>query len=208
MCENPPSTLANNPVVASPSGCSPHAGFAQNQPQGLSSSSPSHLQLSGWPRNISWSEFRLLRRRPRGVPEDAQTATVLMPSRIKVAQENGQFKLVQGSFKVVVDKSNSWVVSKQRSSGLLAHEQGHYDLCGLCYRDLMLELERIRAGSVRELKRRLNEIMKKTDRLADKLSIQYDSEQETNHGLNAERQREWERQIKKSIQSGLKFTPP
>ncbi len=207
MCENQPAILATNPVVVSPAGCSPYAGFSQSQPQGFSSST-SHLQLSGWPRKISWSEFSVLKKRPHGQMEDAQIAVMLLPTNIKVTQTKGQFQLAGGNFKIVVDKSNSWVVSKQRNSKLLSHEQGHYDLSGLCYRDMITELKRIRAGSIKRLKQQLNKIMKKTDQRSDQLSIQYDSKQETNHGLNADRQQSWERQIKKSIESGIKFTEP
>ena len=131
--------------------------------------------LSGWPRQIVWREFRDLGSRPSGTFEDVQVAVELRPSQISIERENGQFKLGNVTFRMGVNRHDSWVVADQKSSALLAHEQGHYDIVGLYYRDLITELQRLRTSSQCELAREVSRIMGQYDQLADTLSDEYDS---------------------------------
>ncbi|MDD5267994.1 MAG: DUF922 domain-containing protein [Methylococcales bacterium] len=171
----------------------------------MSATSPT---LSGWPRQIVWREFRDLGSRPSGISEDAQVAVELRPSRISVERENGQFKLGNVTFSMGVNRQDSWVVADQKSTALLAHEQGHYDIVGLCYRDLIAELQRLRASSQNQLAREVRRIMGQYDQLADTLSDEYDSSQETDHGRNSSRQQAWEKQIQNCMQSGRRIAAP
>ena len=97
---------------------------------------------------------------------------------------------------------------RSKSSALLAHEQGHYDIVGLYYRDLITELQRLRISSQCELAREVSRIMGQYDQLADTLSDEYDSSQETDHGRNFGRQQAWETQIQNCMQSGTRLTAP
>jgi len=207
MCEAPSPALSNIPASESPPGSPPHAGFRSAQPQGvtLSTAAPT---LSGWPRQIAWSEFRDLERQPSGVPETAQVAVELRPSQLSIERGNGQFKLGNVTFRMGINRSDSWVVAGQKSDALLAHEQGHYNIVGLCYRDLVVELQRLRASSQSQLAREVRRIMGQYDRLADTLSAEYDSSQETDHGRNSDRQQAWETQIQNCMQTGAGLTKP
>ncbi len=207
MCEGQSPARSNNPALESPPGSPPHAGFKSAQPQGVTVSTAGPT-LSGWPRQIAWSEFRDLGSRPGGASEDAQIAVELRPSRLAIERENGQFKLGNVTFRMVVNRPDSWVVTGQKSTTLLEHEQGHYDIVGLCYRDLIAELQRLRANSKSQLAREVRLLMGQYDRLADTLSKEYDSKQETDHGRNSSRQQAWETQIQNCMQSGTTLTAP
>ncbi|MGH8498652.1 MAG: DUF922 domain-containing protein [Methylococcales bacterium] len=199
--------LSNSPILVSPPGSPPYAGFRSAQPEGLSTSTggPS---LSGWPRKIAWNEFRDIGSRPAGESEDAQISVEMSPGKVNIEKENGQFKLGKVTFKMIVKKSESWVVKNQKSDALKAHEQGHYDIAGLFYRDLMTMLGNLRTSSVDDLGSETNRLMAEYDQLADTLSDQYDSLTETNHGLNATRQQVWEKRIQDCIQNGTQLTAP
>nr|WP_179210093.1 DUF922 domain-containing protein [Crenothrix polyspora] len=140
--------------------------------------------------------------------EAAQISVELNPNQVSVAQENGQFKLGAAVFQMVVKKSDSWVVKTEKDATLLAHEQGHFDLAGLCYRDMVQELAKLRTSSVKELEKEIKRIMEQYDQKSDTLSKQYDSSQETDHGRNTTRQKIWEKQIQTCINSGMPFTVP
>jgi hypothetical protein len=200
--------LSNSPILDSPPGSPPYAGFRSPHPEGVSTSTGGPT-LSGWPRQISWSEFREISSRPDGGSEDAQISVELQAERnVSVERENGQFKLGRVTFKIIVKRAESWVVGSQKSDTLRAHEQGHYDIVGLFYRDLMTALRNLRANSVADLGTETNRLMGEYDQLADAMSDKYDSVQETNHGVNTARQQAWEKQIRDCMQNGTKITAP
>lgn len=207
MCEGQSPARSNNSILESPPGSPPHAGFRSAQPQGVTVSAAGPT-LSGWPRQIAWREFRDLGSRPSGASEDAQIAVELQPSRLSIERENGQFKLGDVTFQIGVNRPDSWVVTGQKSAALLAHEQGHYDIVGLCYRDLIAELQRLRANSKSQLARKVRRVMGQYDQLADALSKEYDSKQETDHGRDSGRQQAWEAQIQNCMKSGTPLTAP
>lgn len=198
--------LSNSPILDSPLGSPPYAGFRSAHPEGVSTSTGGPT-LSGWPRNIAWSEFKEVSSRPDGESEDAQISVELgAEKKVSVERENGQFKLGKVTFKMTVKKAESWAVGSQKSDTLLAHEQGHYDIVGLFYRDLMTALRSLRENSVSDLGSETNRLMQEYDQLADAMSDKYDAE--TNHGLNTTRQQTWEKQIQDCIKNGTKMTTP
>jgi hypothetical protein len=207
MSDGQSPALSNSSILNSPPGSPPYAGFRSAQPQGVNVTATGPT-LSGWPRQIAWSEFREIRSRPSGTSEDAQISVELRPSRLTIERENGQFKLGNVTFQMGVNSAECWVVTGQKSSTLLAHEQGHYDIVGLCYRDLIADLQRLRANSQNQLAREVRRIMGHYDQLADSLSNKYDSTQETDHGRNSGRQQAWEAQIQNCIQNGSALSAP
>jgi hypothetical protein len=206
MSDGQSPALSNSPILNSPPGSPPHAGFRSAHPQGVSTSTGGPT-LSGWPRKIALSEFREVGSRRKGGSEDAQISVELEPEKnISVKNENGRFKLGKVIFKMIIKKSESWIVRGQKSDDLLAHEQGHFDIVGLFYRDLITALQQLRANSVSELGRETKRVMGQYDREADQMSKQYD--QDTHHGRNAVRQQAWRKQIQNCIQKGSQFTAP
>ena len=205
MCESPSPARSNSDRTESPTGTPPHAGFQTPNPHGVSTGSggPS---LAGWPRQIRWGEFRGVSRRPGGASEDAQISVELRGGRVRVERENGQFRLGRTTFRIRTNRRQSWVVTNKKSDALLEHEQGHYDLAGLCYRDLVKELRSIRTNSVRELQSEIHRLMEEYDQRSDDLSAQYDDD--TGHGTSTERQDAWENSMQDAIRNDTPFQAP
>jgi predicted secreted Zn-dependent protease len=165
-------------------------------------------RLTGWPRPISWNEFKDVATRPAGEDEDAQIDTqTAQPERVGVAREQGRFRLGDFEVRLKVVRDNSWVVVSQKNDTLLAHEQGHFDITGLVARDLVKALGALRGSTTDELQREVSRLYEAYDAWAKSLSKQYDAE--TNHGRNAKVQSEWESRIRTCIQQGTSLgTPP
>ncbi|MCU7905708.1 MAG: DUF922 domain-containing protein [Candidatus Thiodiazotropha sp. (ex Epidulcina cf. delphinae)] len=209
MCETPSPARNNRPVPSGPSRDLPHAGFSSAQPVGAgASTAQAGPTLSGWPRQLAWSDFSDIQSRPRGESEDAGISIGFRPGRLTYEQENGEYRLGVVEFRMVLNQSGSWVVVSGKNATLLAHEQGHYDIVGLCYRDLVAEIRRLRGRSRRRLIVQVRRAMREHDQRADTLTRQYDSQQETDHGRNGARQHAWERQIRTCRQSGAQLTTP
>jgi hypothetical protein len=186
----------------------PNAGFEARGHLGQGDASITGPRLTGWLRQVSWSEFQEVATRPAGETEDAQIDTqTLQPERVGIAREQGQFRLGNFTVKLNVIRDNSWVVANQKSDTLLAHEQGHFDVTGSVARDLVKALGALRVSTTDELQREVSRLFEAYDAWAKSLSKQYD--EETNHGRNAKSQSDWESRIRTCIQQGTSLgTPP
>lgn len=165
-------------------------------------------QLTGWPRQITWDEFRPRGSRPSGTDEDAQISVQMNGSELKVVRENGRFRLGEGELPVVLVSAESWVITGKQSTELLNHEQGHFDIAGLCYRDIVKQLQKLRTRSTSRLASEAKRIMEEGDRRADKLSKTYDSSAETDHGKDDKRQKAWDDAIAQSKATGKPLKRP
>lgn len=208
MSDNQSPARSNNPGPATPPGNAPHAGFRDAQPLGTGGAATTGPTLTGWPRDLGWSEFSDRNSRPAGESEDAQISVQLQGREITVVREKGRFRLGDSELPMAIDAADSWVVKDKKSATLLAHEQGHYDIAGLCYRDMVNELRRLREKSPARLGRAVTRVMDKHDKRGDELSDLYDSKSETDHGLNQKRQQAWEVQISACKTSGMPMTNP
>jgi hypothetical protein len=186
-------------------------GFDQPGPVGLDGGSGvpagSALQLNGWPRSISWSEFTDISSRPSGIDEDAQIhSDVDQPQRVAVARENGLFRVSALTVSLSIVSDDTWVVTAQKSADLLSHEQGHYDITGLMGRDMGNEILAARSRTVNELQNQVTSIIEKYRQRAKTLTTQYDKE--SDHSQNRDGQKRWDERIKNATQSGARFTAP
>lgn len=173
-------------------------------PAGASLAASTGPTLSGWPREISWSEFREVQSRPTGENEDATISTNLQqPEQVNVARSSGRFRLDSYEAVLSVVESESWVVTSAKSDELLAHEQGHYDITGLVARDMIRDLRALRAASTAALQRDVQAIIRRADALADRLTALYD--QQTNHGRDRARQARWDQLLRTSIQNSTRL---
>ena len=188
----------------------PNGGFGSPVPLGDGDVVPSGPRLTGWPKQISWDDFRAVGSRPAGEEEDAQIDTqTAQPERVGVARDQGRFRLGDFEVKLKVVRSNSWVVRSQKSDTLLAHEQGHFDITGLVARDLVKALGALRVSTMDELQREVSRIFDAYNVWGQALSDEYDDEKETNHGREAKAQAEWESRIRTCAQQGTSLaTPP
>jgi hypothetical protein len=109
-------------------------------------------------------------------------------------------------FAMVLNAAGSWVVVSAKTSELLAHEQGHYDIVGLCYRDLVAEARTLRGATRNRLVLAMRRVMREHDQRAESLTREYDTQ--TEHGRNLTSQQAWQRQIAASRQTGVPLTAP
>jgi hypothetical protein len=209
MCENPSPAHSHNPAITNPQGSSSHAGFtsANTLGTGVSSTGP---RLAGWPRQIAWNEFREVNQHPGGVDENAQIYVQLAPGNLRTVREGGQYRLGDMEMHMTVLRAQSWVVAGHKTSALLAHEQGHFDITGLVYRRMLPELRAVREHSLRRLANEVRRILRKYNIESQRLSDLYDSKPETDHGRNTQRQQAWETLIRNCMQNNTPLTaaPP
>ena len=126
------------------------------------------------------------------------------PGRLRVIQEESEYRLGEMEFEMVLNGAGSWVVVSAKTPELLAHEQGHYDIVGLCYRDLVAEARTLRGTTRNRLVRAMRRLMREHDQRAESLTRVYETQ--TEHGRNQAYQQAWQRQITASRQSGSPLT--
>src|SRR4051794_10091324 len=111
----------------------PRGGFASPSPVGANTAGAVSSGITGWPRDIRWSEFSQVSRSPGGITEDAQIhSEVDSVERVNLIRENGQFRVSGYTARIKVVREDTWVVLGKKTDALLAHEQGHFDITGLC----------------------------------------------------------------------------
>lgn len=172
-------------------------------------SSPASLVVRGWPRTLTWDDFRELDGRPADAEgdENAQISSeIRQPDRISVVREGGTRRVTSLDVEIRVDRTNTWVVRSQKTDTLLGHEQGHYDITGLMGRDMGNEILAARAPSAEALQQVVSEIIQRYRDRARALTRQYDTD--TNHGRNREAQQRWDQRIRSCMDNGTPFTAP
>jgi hypothetical protein len=161
--------------------------------------------LTGWPRQIDWSEFQEVAQRPPGEKEDAQISSNLeQPAEVGVARQGGRFRLSAYEAVLSIDRLESWVVGSTKSDTLLAHEQGHYDITGVIARDLVRDLRALRATTTAALERDVKATIRRADDLAKRLNKLYDDQ--TKNSRDRDRQQKWEALIRNAIDNGARLT--
>lgn len=134
-------------------------------------------------RRLTWADFK-------GKPDKKHFATALTYSDIKIGASS-----IDGKTTVTVqnffDTKLSWSKNKT-SAALLAHEQAHFDITEIYTRKLRIKLneivseETIRNGTFNK---------ESTVILNEWKSFQQKYDDETNHGIIADKQKEWEEKV-------------
>ncbi|MBS1587038.1 MAG: DUF922 domain-containing protein [Bacteroidetes bacterium] len=101
-------------------------------------------------------------------------------------------------------RNESWSRADKRSIRLLQHEQRHFDLCELYARKLRQQLASEHYTGTD---------MKKVDKLYDTLmgalnKAQQEYDDETTHGLNTDKQNEWNDRIAKELNALSAYSAP
>ena len=94
-------------------------------------------------------------------------------------------------------KSQSWVQPDQKTVGLLAHEQLHFDICELYRRKLKKELSEFSNFSYDNFSKEANRIFNEVFQKFMDEQKRYDSE--THHSKLKEKQADWNIYVKKEI---------
>jgi len=110
------------------------------------------IQLEGWPRQLSWEDFRNLPFAPVGVPDhSAEIGSTFLPAPgLAPDSRGGRWRFLQGGVEVQMDSARSWVKEEGRRPDVLSHEQCHLDITGLAAREWVERLQTIDAPSARE----------------------------------------------------------
>jgi hypothetical protein len=186
--------------------------------------------LSGFPRKLTWANFRVVARSP-SPPLQALTSSSYHMGSWRVALEGAAYHV--RDFHITVSLAAvSWATQAAKTNAsLLIHEQGHYDITGLIARDLarnLLDLEldaAVVAASKdagvnqaqhlhfaqKELQKSVDEYGRQAAGLLAKLQSNpatrtdgiYD--QQTNHGLNQTSQNSWNNRLAHVKQANESF---
>ena len=172
--------------LGSLSGCKQQAPPEQKPPQ-----TPSIVWSPD--RKLTWDDFK---RKPKeGTGLDAES-TVYIESSTPIECKNGK---VVYNVRAVFEPDESWVDPTKKSDALLAHEQGHFDLAELYARKLRKKLSEL--ASLCEDKKKFDEAVKTALRQNqdDFLKAQEKYDTDTDHGDDADKQKQAADDIKKGL---------
>ena len=158
------------------------------------------IRVVSRPARLSWRNFKSVGSIPDS-DEEAQTAQEMIFPRISVKQVNGKFRLADFTVTVATQPADTLVVrTADRSSELLDHEQGHFDLLVLAARAMALDLEKAEADSPEDLQQVLEEI--KTTHGDRAIAIDAEYDEQTRHNRDAVQQRRWRKLINDAMTAG------
>ena len=151
-------------------------------------------------RKLTWNDFR------GPVPYDAEDQTAAATfcgigfETQGIGAKNQNLKVkVYNTFYI----GNSWARTEEMNDDVLAHEQGHFDLCELYTRKLRERMTDLRASA--------NTIKPTLRRIYDELQDEYKNrqelyEEETGHGVNIAEQKKWEKMLEKELSDTEKWS--
>jgi len=160
--------------------------------------------LIGWPRTLTWDDFRVVYRLPKGYAHDTRAwlsagfRYYFSPARC----EGGRYGPGNLRVEVFVDREKTGVLWWRRGRRLLRHEQGHLDVAGICAREFCVQLSRTRAATPSQLIADARSLLRDAETRLRALNHRYDSFfRGTAHGLNWFVQRRWNRLLREARDS-------
>ena len=151
-------------------------------------------------RKLSWADFQ--GPIPHDIDENTAAATYcgIGFETNTISTRNTDLKIkVYNTFYI----NNSWAKPEEMNDDVLAHEQGHFDLCELYTRKLRERLSNVNVD-VNTLKPVLRSIY-------DKLQTEYKARQEayegeTAHGVNIPQPRKWQQILERELSATEKWS--
>lgn len=164
----------------------------------------------GFPRRLTWHDYQWVAQSPVP-PFEAMTAAAFKVTQwgytLGTAANDHRGSCFVDPLKITVSfLSASWAVPSARTSAqLLAHEQGHFDITGLVARDMAARLLDLRVygpelmnandpiAATNALDKKVKQVSRRAEALWDFLQQGVDClyDTDTEHGANAQGQREW-----------------
>ena len=146
-------------------------------------------------RKLTWDDFK-------ASPNESSKYKALTESIINIAIAGKGLEAtvtVEANF----DKSTSWV--KERTTELLKHEQGHFDIVEIWARKFK-QKRKGKTYNVKTFQKELNELYGAMNRDSKTMQIEYD--RETEHSVNTREQEKWNKKIAADLKSLSEFTAP
>ena len=153
------------------------------------------MPLNNFDRTLSWSDFNQQLRQPGGVNEFAQIHPDMAPSNFVLARVRNAIIITDVTIDLSLIADDCWVVTSRMTNDLLKHEQGHYDILAISAREFFNALVGFSATTTDALQRKVNQLQQRFAQQATQVDARYDSENQTNHGINTSVQQSWDQKI-------------
>jgi len=144
-------------------------------------------------KKLTWDDFRGAV--PRNAEEQTAAATFcgIGFETNTITNNNSNLKIrVYNTFYL----NNSWARPEEMNDDVLAHEQGHFDLCELYTRKLRERMSEVKVD-VNTLKPMLRKIYEQLQEEYKNRQEAY--EEETAHGINLNEQQRWKRILEREL---------
>lgn len=153
------------------------------------------MPLNNFNRILSWSDFNQQLGQPGGANEYAQIHPDIAPSNFVLARVRNAVTITDVTIDLSLIADDCWVVASHMTNDLLKHEQGHYDILAISAREFFNALVGLSAATTDALQRRVTQLQQRFAQQATQVDARYDSESQTNHGINASIQQTWDQRI-------------
>ena len=156
--------------------------------------------------SIQWTDFTEKTTSPNPPREAFTSATGAPPTGIVFTGDGNGNRVIKASkFSVTLsmNKANSWVVTDKKTSTLLNHEQGHYNLTALSARDFLNDALALSAKTDAELQAAYDALKASSQAELSKMNKMYDDDPNcgSNHGLDTNKQSQWDLRIANAMNS-------
>jgi hypothetical protein len=149
------------------------------------------IAYSGKP--LTWDRFK-------GKPDNSCGYVAMTYSGIKIrytyATRNG-VTTAQVQLCPYMEENLSWYKAEGHDDYTLAHEQKHFDITALVTQEFATELKK-QSFTVSNFSAALKQMHQEYLHKLAQMQAQYD--EETEHGVNAERQKKWSKQLSEELQ--------
>jgi len=150
-------------------------------------------------RKLTWDDFK--GKIPNDVEEHTAAATYCgIGFETNTISAQTQLKIrVYNTFYI----GNSWARREEMNDDVLAHEQGHFDLCELYTRKLRERMSKVMVN--------INTLKPVLKKIYEQLQEEYRSrqeayEEETAHGVNLEEQKKWQEKLEQELEENQKWS--
>ena len=165
--------------------------------------------ITGWPRQLSWWNFKKVDAVPAGFPDNSDAFTTAEFSWAGATAKNKDQKYYFPNVRVTVRlvQDQTWVlkdVAKGPSNALvLKHEQGHYNITGLAARDLCRDLMQLEEDDPDTLKSSADSLCDYYLGVGGQVQDTYEDPVDgTDYGNNPSAQTRWSAMISDATKSG------
>lgn len=169
-------------------------GFTKNEMKGTLNDSYQSVEDSTiiWNKNrpLKWSDF--LAKPDTLSSYKAITSTNLKTKIISFTTEKIEYEIYNE-----FEKYKSW--TNLKSDNLLKHEQVHFDIAEIAIRKLRRKFSQYKLVDIKSLNDKINELF--NEAILERRSLNKKYDEETNHGINLNKQRKWELSVKNDLES-------